>query len=76
MCIMKVDPLTRAEFDVARRMIRRLENDHALSPKLLQEAVLVVSREFYDNAETGNLHNGDMKLAYEWYVRFALIAHV
>lgn len=26
------------------------------------------SREFYDNASSGNYKFGDMKLAYDWYV--------
>lgn len=30
--------------------------------------MLAASREFYDNAETGNLHSGNMKLAFEWCV--------
>lgn len=30
--------------------------------------VLAASVEFYENAETGNLHEGDMKLAYNWSV--------
>jgi hypothetical protein len=54
------------EFDLARRLIQRLEIDHDLPQRMVQEAVLTASREFYDNAETGNLHTGDMKLAYDW----------
>jgi hypothetical protein len=56
------------DFDVARRMIRRFETEHGLSASTLEEVALATSRELYDNAETGNIHTGDMKLAYDWYV--------
>lgn len=32
----------------------------------MQELVISASREFYDNAEEGNLGTGEMRLAYEW----------
>lgn len=35
----------------------------------IEELVLAASREFYDNAETGNLHSGEMKQAYGWCVQ-------
>lgn len=34
----------------------------------VEDLVLAASREFYDNAETGNLHSGEMKQAYSWCV--------
>jgi hypothetical protein len=37
-----------------------------LDPRIEEELVIAASREFYDNAETGNLHKGDMKLAFDW----------
>lgn len=40
-----------------------------LEPGVVEELVIAASREFYDNAEDGNLHSGaEMKLAFEWYV--------
>jgi hypothetical protein len=33
-----------------------------------EQLVLDASRELYDNSESGNLHRGSMKLAYEWSV--------
>ncbi len=51
-------------------MIRRLETEHALSSALLEKVILVTAREFYDNAETGNVNTGDMKLAYDWCFPF------
>lgn len=54
------------DFDVARKMIRRFETEYHLSAIALQGAALATSRELYDNAETGNIHTGDMKLAYDW----------
>jgi hypothetical protein len=64
-----VDQNVRADwsdFDAARRMIRRFETEYDLSDSLLEEVALATSRELYDNAETGNIHTGDMKLAYDW----------
>ena len=55
-----------SDFDAARRMIRRFESECDLSDDLLEEVALATSRELYDNAETGNIHTGDMKLAYDW----------
>ncbi|ORY29557.1 secretory pathway protein Sec39-domain-containing protein [Naematelia encephala] len=57
--------LASGRFDIARRMIRKLEIDHGLSFQLVEEVVLAASREFYENADTGNIHTGDMKLAYD-----------
>lgn len=54
------------DFDAARRMIRRFETEYDLSDSLLEEVALATSRELYVNAETGNIHTGDMKLAYDW----------
>jgi hypothetical protein len=47
-------------------MIRRFETEYDLSDDVLEEVALATSRELYDNAETGNIHTGDMKLAYDW----------
>ena len=60
------------EFDVARKMIRRFEIEYDLSALTLESVALATSRELYDNAETGNIHTGEMRIAYEWYVTFEL----
>lgn len=49
-------------------MIRRFETEYDLSSSIIEEVALATSRELYDNAETGNIHTGDMKLAYDWWV--------
>ena len=54
------------DFDAARRMIRRFQAEYDLSDMVLEQVALATSRELYDNAETGNIHTGDMKLAYDW----------
>ena len=54
------------DFDAVRRMIRRFQAEYDLSDSVLEEVALATSRELYDNAETGNIHTGDMKLAYDW----------
>ena len=47
-------------------MIRRLQNEHGLAQETIEDVALTTSMEFYDNAETGNIHTGDMKLASDW----------
>lgn len=37
-----------------------------LDPHVVEDLVISASREFYDNAEEGNLNEGEMKLAFEW----------
>jgi hypothetical protein len=37
-----------------------------LEPNVVEDLVVSASREFYDNAEEGNLNRGDMKLAFDW----------
>jgi hypothetical protein len=46
-------------------MIAKLKVNHDLSDETLETIVLANSRELYDSATTGNLHTGDMKLAYD-----------
>ncbi|CAE6511414.1 unnamed protein product [Rhizoctonia solani] len=57
--------LSSGRFDMAHDML----NPRGIPPPLSTDAVeslcLAVSREFYDNATSGNIHSGDMKLAYE-----------
>lgn len=38
----------------------------ALDEHEAEQLVLAASREFFDNAQSANLHRGDMKMAYEW----------
>lgn len=47
-------------------MLSPKRDKHPLSEEVIEEMCLTVSREFYDNAQSGNLHFGEMKLAYEW----------
>jgi hypothetical protein len=51
-------------------MAHDMLNPRGIPPPLPTDVVenlcLTVSREFYDNATSGNIHSGDMKLAYEW----------
>lgn len=54
------------DFVVAKRVIRRLEPEGFFTPQDLEDVVLTTSKELYMRAETGNIHTGDMKLAYEW----------
>ncbi|CAE6358392.1 unnamed protein product [Rhizoctonia solani] len=57
--------LSSGRFEMAHDML----NPRGIPPPLSTDAVetlcLTVSREFYDNATSGNIHSGDMKLAYE-----------
>ncbi|KAG8685335.1 hypothetical protein FRC09_014803, partial [Ceratobasidium sp. 395] len=57
--------LSAGRFEQAHTML----NPRGVPPPLSSDAVeslcLAVSREFYDNASSGNIHSGDMKLAYD-----------
>jgi len=55
-----------AEFDITRKMVTKLRVEETVSDVMLEGVVLQTSREFYENAESGNIHTGDMKLAYDW----------
>ncbi|WOO78903.1 Neuroblastoma-amplified sequence [Vanrija pseudolonga] len=50
---------------VARKVIQRLQPEGYFTPQTLEDVVLTTSKELYMRAETGNIHTGDMKLAYE-----------
>lgn len=54
------------DFRVAKDIIRKARIPYLSDPHIIEEQVLTCSRELYDNASSGNLHKGDMKLAYEW----------
>lgn len=62
---MYADP-ANAEFDLAKSLFNPSSGERPLDPAAEQELVLAASREFYDNAETANLHSGNMKLAFDW----------
>lgn len=47
-------------------MVKRLEESHGLTQSDLVDVVLATSRELYENAENGNIHTGEMKLAHDW----------
>lgn len=55
-----------AEFGLAKSLMSPSTAERPLTPQLEEELVIAASREFYDNAESGNLHKGTMKLAFEW----------
>ena len=40
--------------------------ERLLDPDTIENLCLECSREFYDNASSGNYNFGDMKLAYDW----------
>ena len=60
-------PVSFAEFNLARSLLQPSSGAAAppLEPSAVEELVLAASRELYDNAESGNLHSGDMKLAFD-----------
>ena len=47
-------------------MLRK--RDLSIEPAVIEDICLASSQEFYDNANAGNYHFGDMKLAYDWWV--------
>jgi hypothetical protein len=56
------------EFKLAKSLFSSTTDDSLLDPSTLEELVIAASREYYDNAESGNLRTRDMKMAYDWYV--------
>ena len=72
----KVSELTgcsfpRADFSLAKAMLAA--RPAPLDRSTIESIVLAASVEFYENAETGNLHEGDMKLAYNWSVAVSVL---
>lgn len=57
---------SKPDFAVAKRLKGRGNVAKYLTGPVVEEICLNVSRELYDNASSGNMHRGDMKLAYEW----------
>jgi hypothetical protein len=53
-------------FSLAKSLLNPSTGDRPLDPEAVHELVLKASRDFYDNAESGNLNIGNMKLAIEW----------
>ncbi|TDL28587.1 Sec39-domain-containing protein [Rickenella mellea] len=52
-------------FAIAKSMFAAQYDGRMLTADSLEELCLTCSREFYDNASSGNVHFGDMKLAYD-----------
>ncbi|KAG8884009.1 hypothetical protein FRB98_002650 [Tulasnella sp. 332] len=57
--------LSLGKFKLARRLLNPKHGQRPLTPNIIEEICLAMSRELYDNAGSGNLHVGDMKLAYD-----------
>ena len=64
--------LSGQEFRIAKKLLQN-PNVKKLDAKTVESICLTASREFYDNASSGNLHHGDMKLAYDWSVLVQII---
>lgn len=62
-----------AEYDLARSLLRTHRGTIKLDSVVIEDICINCSREFYDNASTGNYKFGDMKLAYEWSVEVLFI---
>jgi hypothetical protein len=56
------------DFDIARVLLHKTRTKLSLAPSAVEDICVSCSREFYDNASSGNYKMGDMKLAYDWYV--------
>lgn len=54
------------DFEVARSLLRKTKSKLSLDAADVENICLSCSREFYDNASSGNYKVGDMKLAYDW----------
>ncbi|TFY76821.1 hypothetical protein EWM64_g7190 [Hericium alpestre] len=57
--------LSTGKFDIAKDLLRSRRGLLTLDSSTIESVALSCSREFYDNANSGNYRFGDMKLAYE-----------
>lgn len=57
--------LTSGKFKLAKALFSSSIDDPLLDLSTQEELVIAASREFYDNAESGNLQTGEMKMAYD-----------
>ncbi|KAH8120216.1 Sec39-domain-containing protein [Phellopilus nigrolimitatus] len=57
--------LSTGKFTIAKRVALPRHGERLLSPDVIESLCLDCSREFYDNASSGNYNFGDMKLAYD-----------
>ncbi|KAG6911534.1 hypothetical protein DXG01_011836 [Tephrocybe rancida] len=57
--------LSSGKFGIARDILRSSSHRSSLEPSKVEEICLECSREFYDNAQSGNYKFGDLKLAYD-----------
>jgi len=57
-------------------MLYDRRNKLKLSSEIIEAVCLACSREFFDNASSGNYKFGDMRLAYEWWVEQARSADI
>ncbi|KAI0002081.1 hypothetical protein BJV77DRAFT_1146898 [Russula vinacea] len=56
---------TGRKADIAKNLLRSKKSTLSLDDRVVEEICLTSSREFYDNASSGNYNFGDMKLAYD-----------
>jgi hypothetical protein len=59
-----------AELQIAKSLLRSKKSALSLDDHAIEDICLTSSREFYDNASSGNYTFGDMKLAYDWCVNY------
>ncbi|KZT05892.1 uncharacterized protein LAESUDRAFT_743648 [Laetiporus sulphureus 93-53] len=73
-CLLSGDDVTRiffsgllstGRFDIAKSMLRSRHARFSMEPRVIEDICLTCSREFYENASSGNYHFGEMKLAYD-----------
>ncbi|KAF5384998.1 hypothetical protein D9615_001409 [Tricholomella constricta] len=57
--------LSSGNFDIAKGLLRSASKKLSIEPAKVEDICLECSREFYDNAQSGNYKFGDMKLAYD-----------
>ncbi|RUP51579.1 secretory pathway protein Sec39-domain-containing protein [Jimgerdemannia flammicorona] len=57
-------------FRLAREVLFPQDRPRPLDLQVTEKLVIDASREFFDNAESGNMNTGNLKLAYEWLVSY------
>jgi hypothetical protein len=54
------------KFRLAREILLPLDGTRPLDAAASEKLIIDSSREFFDNASSGNMHHGYMRMAYEW----------
>ena len=64
------------DIPIAKALLRARRGMRLLPDDVIESLCLECSREFYDNANSGNYNFGDMKLAYDWWELYIFLIRI